>query len=305
MPGISKKLFSNRLGIIAFALLALYLLCGVISEIYVFCQGEGSIPIYEEGDMEDAYLPPSPEHILGTDYKGRDVFWRAFFAIRTALKIGILASAVSSIIGVFLGAISGYFGGFIDDFVVWLYSVFAAIPSLLFILAFSLLATKGFMLPSFEKIFAGLAKLLRVEPGMLALYLGIGLTGWVGLCRVVRGETMKLRDLAFVQAAKALGFSNSRILFRHVLPNLMHLVIIYFTVRFAYAIMTEVIVSYIGIGVQLEPSWGVMISDGQQRLWRGVWWEITAATMFMFVLVLSLHIVGDTLRDALDPRSEQ
>jgi peptide/nickel transport system permease protein len=113
---------------------------------------------------------------------------------------------------------------------------------------------------------------------------------------------MRLRGRAYVQAARNLGFSDPRIILRHILPNLFHIVIIYFTMRFAYAVMTEVIVSYLGMGVQLEPSWGVMIADGQQRLWRGVWWEIAAATGFMFFLVLSLHVLGDFLRDVLDPR---
>ncbi len=140
---------------------------------------------------------------------------------------------------------------------------------------------------------------------MLALYLGIGITGWVTLCRVVRAETMKLREAAYVQAAKVAGCGNFRIIFKHIIPNLFHLVIIYFTLRFAYAVMTEVIVSYLGLGVQLAPSWGVMIADGQTRLWRGIWWEVATATAFMFFLVLALHLLGDALRDRLDPRLRQ
>lgn len=137
---------------------------------------------------------------------------------------------------------------------------------------------------------------------MLAVYLGIGLTGWVSLCKVVRGEALRLRETQYVQASKVLGQRSLKIILRHVLPNLMHLVIIYFTMRFAFAIATEVIVSYLGLGVQFEPSWGLMIADGQDSLWRGVWWEVGAATAFMFLLVLALNILGDALRDALDPR---
>ncbi|MPN63908.1 Dipeptide transport system permease protein DppC [bioreactor metagenome] len=147
--------------------------------------------------------------------------------------------------------------------------------------------------------------LFRAEPGMLAVYLAIGITGWVTLCRVVRAETMRLRNMPFVSAARVAGVRNAVIIRRHILPNVFHLVIIYFTLTFAGAIMLEVIVSYLGFGVQSAPSWGVMISDGQQRLWRGVWWEITAATGFMFVLVLALNLLGDALRDALDPRQRQ
>jgi peptide/nickel transport system permease protein len=115
---------------------------------------------------------------------------------------------------------------------------------------------------------------------------------------------MKLREMQYVQAAKTLGLRDCAIIFRHILPNLMHLVIIYFTMRFAFAIMTEVIVSYLGLGVQFEPSWGVMIADGQERLWRGIWWEVGAATAFMFILVLALNILGDALRTLLIPDSK-
>jgi peptide/nickel transport system permease protein len=139
---------------------------------------------------------------------------------------------------------------------------------------------------------------------MTAVYLGIGLTGWVGLCRVVRAETMKLRESGYVLAARAMGQNPLLIIIRHIIPNLFHLVIVYFTIRFAYAVMTEVIVSYLGMGVELSPSWGVMIADGQGRLWRGIWWEVAAATFFMFFLVLSLHVLGDSMRDLLDPGDE-
>ena len=114
-----------------------------------------------------------------------------------------------------------------------------------------------------------------------------------------------MREMPYVLAARALGQTHFKIIFRHILPNLMHLVIIYFTMRFAYAVMTEVIVSYLGLGVQTEPSWGVMIADGQSQLWRGIWWEIAAATAFMFGLVLALNVLGDALRDALDPRMKK
>ena len=141
------------------------------------------------------------------------------------------------------------------------------------------------------------------EPGVLAVYVAIGLTSWVTVCRVVRGESMKLRSRGFVAAAEIAGVPKWRIILRHIIPNVFHLVIIYFTLIFASAVMTEVIASYLGVGVQSAPSWGVMISDGQDRLWRGVWWEVATATVFMFLLVLALNLLGDHLRDKLDPRS--
>ena len=298
-----KQLSANKTAMFAAAVLALYVVSGVAAECYsAYCSSNSIVPVYKKGDMNDAYLPPSESHPLGTDYRGRDVFWKAFFGIKTALKVGVIGSLFAALLGTALGVTAGYFGGKTDDFVVWLYTVFASIPTLLFILAFALLLRKGFLTPALSSAFGSFSNAMNTDPGMLALYLGIGLTGWVSLCRVARSEAMRLRERAYVQAARNLGFGPFRIIWRHVLPNLFHIVIIYFTMRFAYAVMTEVIVSYLGMGVQMEPSWGVMIADGQKRLWRGVWWEIAAATGFMFFLVLSLHVMGDFLRDALDPK---
>jgi peptide/nickel transport system permease protein len=153
-------------------------------------------------------------------------------------------------------------------------------PGLLFILAISLVVGKG----------------------LLGVYLGIGLTTWVGLCRLIRAETLKHRERAYVMATRSLGYSPGRIVFRHILPNVFHIVIITFSLRFPAAIGTEVFMSFLGIGVQGEPSWGVMISNARLRLWQGVWWEMAAVTSAILVVVLAFNLVGDALRDALDPR---
>jgi len=279
------------------------LVLAISGEIYSYnCSSNDITPVYDAGVFSDRYQPPSLNHLFGTDYQGRDVFWRALHGSRTAIKVGVMAALISGFIGVSLGAIAGYFGGRADSIVVWIYSSFASIPSLLFILSFALLLSKGFLYGPLLNMFNSFSSLLGTDPGMMAVYLGIGMTGWVSLCRVVRAETMKLREAAYIQAAQTLGYSSFRIITKHILPNVFHLVIIYSTMRFAYAIMTEVIVSYLGLGVQTAPSWGVMIADGQQRLWRGIWWEVGGATFFMFFLVLSLHLLGDSLRDVLDPR---
>ncbi|NOY82830.1 MAG: ABC transporter permease [Kiritimatiellaeota bacterium] len=246
----------------------------------LLCRWTDRESIAERARMEDRYLPPSTRHWLGTDYRGRDVLWRSIFATRTAFQVGILAGAVSIAVGVSLGALGGYFGGAVDAAVVWVYSTFAAMPSLLFILSFSLVLGRG----------------------TTAVYLGIGLTSWVGLCRVIRAEFIRLRSAPYVEAARAQGIGHGRIILRHILPNALHLVIVFFTIRFAAAIMTEVIVSFLGLGVQLEPSWGVMIAEAKERLWQGVWWELAGATTAMFGLVLAVNILGDALRDVLDPR---
>ena len=302
-PGALARLWAIRYARIPVLICLLFFLFAVVAEGYAaYCQKTGATPVYQVQNAELRNHAPMPGHILGTDYLGRDVLLRAVFATRTAVKVGIVASLISSMFGVALGLIGGYYGGKADAAVLWIYSTFASIPSLLFILAFALLVSKGFLSAPLEATFKAFSRGLNTEPGMMAVYLGIGLTGWVPLCRVVRAETLRLRTRPYVTAARALGVNDRAIMVRHILPNLMHLVIVYFTMRFASAVMTEVIVSYLGLGVKFEPSWGLMISNGQSLFWRGAWWEIAAATGFMFVLVLALNMTGDALRDALDPR---
>ncbi|MCF6175788.1 MAG: ABC transporter permease [Victivallaceae bacterium] len=298
-----RSMFSDIFAGTALIVVTLYIIVAISVEGYsIYCKQNNITPVFSQGNIEQSFQPPSASHIFGTDYLGRDVGWRALGGTSTAIKVGASASLISAFIGVILGVIAGYYGGKVDHVVVWIYSTFASMPTLLFILTFALLVKEGFLYPPLARGVDVAATLLNADPGMLALYLGIGLTGWVTLCRVVRGETMKLREAAYIQSAKVSGCSTFRIITRHIIPNLFHLVIIYFTLRFAYAVMTEVIVSYLGLGVQLAPSWGVMIADGQERLWRGIWWEVATATGFMFFLVLSLHTLGDALRDRLDPR---
>lgn len=299
-----KKLMAQRFALSSLIVCVIFLLMAAGAEIYgEICHRKGIEPVYERIDPAKRNLAPCAEYWCGTDYLGRSVLTRAIFGAKTAVKVGIIASLISAAAGVLLGIWAGYKGGTIDDIVVWIYSTFASMPTLLFILAFSLLVSKGFLFPPLAKAFNAVASALRTEPGMLAVYLGIGLTGWVDLCRVVRAETMKLRETQYIQAAKTLGVRDIMILFKHILPNVSHLIIIYFTMRFAYAVMTEVIVSYLGFGAQMEPGWGGMIAQGQGQLWRGIWWEAGTATIFMFILVLALNLLGDALRDATDPKS--
>lgn len=296
-----SKLKRSKTAMASLFVIILYLAAAAGFEIHgTVCRRNMTVPVYAR-TSEIRFAPPSKEHLLGTDYQGRDVFLRSIAASSTAIKIGVISGVIAVVIGVTLGSIAGFCGGRADDIVVWLYSTIASMPTLLFILAFALLVSRGFLSPGLTAAVDLAAKAVNVEPGMLAIYAAIGLTGWVTLCRVVRGETMKLKRRAFVEAARVAGVPDRVIIFRHILPNVMHLAIIYFTLSFAGAVMLEVIVSYLGFGVQSAPSWGVMISDGQERLWRGVWWEITGASCAMFILVLALNLLGDALRDALDP----
>jgi len=277
-----RRVSSRRLSRVCLWIVLVYSLVALYGEaVYRFHRWQDTTPAYQSTHLERQYQPPGlSRHPLGTDGLGRDVLSRLIQGTRIAFQVGIVTSLIAIPLGVFLGCLAGYFGGKVDDVIVWIYSTFASIPGLLFILAVAMVAGKG----------------------MTGVYLGIGLTTWVGLCRLIRGEVIRHRDRAYVVAARSLGFSHARIIFRHILPNVFHLVIINFTYRFPAAINTEVILSFLGIGAQGEPSWGVMINSARLRLWHGVWWEMTSVTLAIFAIVLAFNLLGDALRDALDPR---
>jgi peptide/nickel transport system permease protein len=217
---------------------------------------------------------------FGTDFLGRDVYQRILHGSRIAMSVGLISSLIAIPIGVFFGAIAGYYGGKIDEFIVWLYSTVSSVPDLLLILTACMVMGKG----------------------LLAVYISIGMTTWVQLARLIRAEFMKHKQRDYVVAAKALGAGDARCIFVHILPNVFHIVIINLSLRFVAAIKVEVILSYLGVGAQGDPSWGVMINDAKQELMRGVWWQLAGATLAMFFIVLALSIFADALRDALDPK---
>ena len=268
------------------AALALYFSAAVYGEVqYRVALARDVTPAYNTVDLSERYQPPSAKHWLGTDNLGRPVAQRLVQGARIAFHVGIMTSLIAIPIGVLLGLLGGYFGGRVDSAVVWLCATVASMPGLLFILAISLVAGQGLM----------------------GIYLGIGLTTWVGVCRTIRAETIKPRERAYVQAARVLGYSHARIMFRHILPNVAHIILIQFSIRFPSAVSTEVFISFLGIGVQGEPSWGIMINNARLRLWQGVWWEMTFTTIAIFMLVLVFNHLADYLRDRLDPalRSER
>jgi peptide/nickel transport system permease protein len=252
---------------------------------------------YKVVHFENRFANPSWQHPLGTDALGRDVFLQVVQGTRVAFEVGILTSVIAIPIAVILGAFAGYFGRRIDDAIVYTYTVFDSIPFLLFIFAI-VIVIRGLL---FNAAW-GQTVSRYFDPGVVAAALGIGLTTWVGLCRYLRGEFIKHRDRQYVLAAKSLGASPLAIMFRHILPNTLHLVIISFSLRFPGAILTEVVLSYLGVGVAGEPSWGIMISDAKIRLWQGRWYELGGATIAMLFIVLAFNLFGDALRDALDPK---
>ena len=277
-----SRLKRDRLAMICLGLVVLFTLLAVYGEVvHQYHTWQDSTPAYQVANLDEAYQAPSWSHWMGTDGLGRDVMSRLIQGVRIAFKVGIITSIIAIPIGVFLGCLAGFIGGKVDDIIVWFYSTVASMPGLLFILAIAM------VLP---------------DRGLLGVYLGIGLTTWVGLCRLVRAEVMKHKEKTYVQAARALGVGSGRIMFKHILPNILHIIIVTFTLRFPAAVGTEVIMSYLGIGVQNEPSWGVMIDAARMRLWQGMWWEMTFVTLALFLLVLAFNLLGDALRDALDPR---
>jgi len=222
-------------------------------------------------------------HILGTDSAGEDVFYMTLKGVRTALIIGMFTTLIIIPLATFMGIVAGYFRGWIDDTVQLLYTMLASIPEILLLVSLMIVLGRG--LPQ--------------------LCFALGITSWVGLCRMIRGETLKLRELDFVQGSKALGARAAGLLWLHILPNVMHLIVITFVLRFSGLVMTEVVLSYLRIGVASGTgSWGVMIDGARLELARDpvVWWNLVGAFGAMFLLVLSFNYFGDVLRDALDPR---
>ncbi len=284
-----------------------------IAFVYVGLLAQGNVlgsgyrdPVSAPADQSVEYRAPGDLQgaPLGTDFIGRSVLDFTFKGVAAALWIGLFAALMSCAIGMVLGAIAGWFGGWVDDLVVWLYTTMDSIPYLLLLMAFSFgfknnVDIKEWYQDSFY------FQTLNVSMGLFSIILVIGLTSWVGVCRVVRAEYIKQRDSDYVAAAKALGYSTPRIIFRHVMPNVFHLVLISYSLLFVSAIKFEVILSFLGLGMDPgEPSWGNMISQGTMELMRAdtVWWQITAAGVALFLLVLCVNLLADALRDALDPR---
>ncbi len=265
---------------LALAVLLAFLLAAMFGEVqYRVARFRDITPAYNRVDTAQRYLPPGPGHWLGTDNLGRSVALRLAQGSRIAFIVGIMTASIAIPLGVFLGLLGGYFGGKTDSLVLWLCATVASMPGLLFILAISLVFGQG----------------------ILGIIMGVGLTTWVGVCRTIRAEVIKHRDRAYVQAAKVLGYSPVRIMFRHILPNVAHIILIQFSIRFPSAVSTEVFISFLGIGIQGEPSWGVMINNARLRLWQGIWWEMTFVTLAIFLLVLAFNHLADYLRDRLDP----
>ncbi len=225
--------------------------------------------------------------LLGTDAQGRSIFLRGIYSIKIAIQIGLVTAIFAVSLGAFLGAAAGYFGGWVDHVVVWIYTTFSSIPNLVLLVVLAYAFTNS-----------------AAKDTLLPVYIAFGATFWIGTCRVIRGETLKLKEMEYVHAAQTAGFGPVHILLRYILPNTAHLMLINFSLLLIAAIKSEVILSYLGFGVKNQPSWGIMIRDAGNNgdVVGGFFWEIGFATALMFVLVLAFNILSDALQDAFDPK---
>jgi peptide/nickel transport system permease protein len=293
----------SRVALLCGAVLLLYVLVGLVGFTGVLSDEKvvdgATIPGLIERTIGKSHQPPtlrnpttgaiSPSYWIGLDFMGRSVFWRLVYGTRVALTVALLASIIEIIMGFSLGALAGYFGGIVDAIITWLFSTVASVPWILLMISFAYVL-KNRTLWGYELT------------GIPSIVLALGLTTWVGLCRLIRGEVLKHRDRDYVVAARAMGLGHGRIVFRHILPNVFHLVIINFALGLAMFVHAEVILSFLGLGVTEVPSWGRMIDDAKLELLKGVWWPLLASTVAIFIFSLAVNLFGDALRDALDPR---
>ena len=224
----------------------------------------------------------SPTLVFGADKWGRDVLKKAVKGAEVSLFVGLAAAALATLLGTLFGALAGYRGGWVDDFFNWLYSVFTSIPYLLLVLAVAAVVN---------------------QKGVLTVILILGVTGWTGIFRLVRAEYLKHKVREYVLAADVIGASPARRMFVHILPNVSHVVLVQLSLHVVLFIKSEVILTFLGFGVGVETvSWGSMLAEAGSELLLGKWWQITAATAAMALLVTAFSLFTDAMRDALDPR---
>ncbi len=246
-------------------------------------------------DLAGAY------HVLGTDKVGQDVLYLSLKSIRTGLIIGTVTTLVTLPLALFLGVAAGYFRGWVDDLIQYIYTVLSSIPSVLLIAAAVLMMQVT--MDTHPDWFATSAS--RADLRLVFLCLILGMTSWTGLCRLLRGETLKLREMEYIQAAQSFGVSSMRILSRHIVPNVMHIILISLVMDFSSLVLAEAVLSYVGVGVDPSMiSFGTMINAARLEMAREpvVWWALASAFGFMLTLVLAANLFADSVRDAFDPR---
>jgi len=246
-----------------------------------FREASYSAPFADVEFYGGAPLRHPGRHVLGTDILGRDVLLLTLQGAKVALLVGGLTCLIAVPLALLFGVPAGWFGGRLDDLVFFLVSTLASMPSILLLIAL----------------------VTAIGRGPVQVCFALAVTGWVGFCRLARAETLKIRELDYVQAARALGVPTRRILWRHVLPNLTHLIVITFVLTFSGLVLSEAVLSWLGLG--LDGSWGQMIDQARDELSRApvIWWNLGAASAALFTLILAVNRVGDAVRDVLDPRT--
>ncbi|MBA4148516.1 MAG: ABC transporter permease [Verrucomicrobia bacterium] len=268
---------------------------------------------YGQGTVTDAqFQPPSSAHWFGTDIHGRDLLSRLFHGARISLLVGAVGATVSLIIGVLWGAIAGYVGGRTDSLMMRFVDILYSLPSIIFVIVlFTVFETKlKTRLNGFQSFLEETFKFtfetpLSSQAPMFFLFIGLGAVSWLTMARIVRGQVLSLRGRNFVEASRALGASHARVLFKHILPNVYGIIIVYLTLTVPAIILYESFLSYLGLGIQPpQASWGSLIAEGAQQInpIRIYWWLLVFPGGMLVTTLLALNFVGDGLRDAFDPR---
>lgn len=270
-----KRLERNKMALVGLGILILLVLVALFADVIA---DYNTVVIKQ--NLAEKLQPPSAKHWLGTDKFGRDIFARLVHGTRVSLKVGIIAVGIAIVFGGILGAIAGFYGGKLDNIIMRAMDIFLAVPSIL--LAIAIVSALG--------------------PSIINLMLAISISNIPSYARIVRASVLSIRDQEFIEAAKAIGASNTRIIFRHIIPNSLAPVIVQATLGVAGAILATAGLSFIGLGIQPPaPEWGSMLSEGRQYL-RDCWWITTFPGIAIMITILSLNLLGDGLRDALDPR---
>jgi peptide/nickel transport system permease protein len=291
-----RRIRAEKLAVACFVVVCLYALVGLMAQAGVLVNwmhrkefvGDGwksfadsaLFASYETPHNDLPNAAPSSSHLFGTTLLGKDVLSRIANGCGIAVALGLAVSLIASVIGGVFGAVAGWFGGVVDDLISWVYNTVSSVPDIMLMMGIAYIIGKGFT----------------------AMFIAMGFTYWVGVCRVVRAEFMKVKERDYVLSARALGFSNTRIMFQHVAPNVAHMLLIMASLLFVEAIKAEVVLSFLGVGIENEPSWGSMIHEAEGELLQGHWAQITFTSLALFGLVLALQVFTDALRDALDPR---
>jgi len=272
------RLKRNRGAMFAFVILILYILVSLISFSNIGGLQDKAIAF----NLDNRFIQPFTDsnYIMGTDSFGRDILARTIIGTRFALFLGFATGLIMVPLAIILGAFAGYYGGWVDDIITYVMTVIYSIPGLLIIMSLVQVLGASFVVIAFA----------------------FGITGWVGLGRVIRGAFIQAREYEYVLAAKNLGASDARIIFKHIVPNVTHYVIVRFVLNFVSVIKSEVTLAYVGLSVIGLPSWGNMIDLSKTEIMAGNWQNMISPTIFMFLFLVALNIFGDALRDALDPK---